>query len=83
MMKLSVLSPDREIFSGEIQRVKVPGIMGQFEILNDHAAIISALGEGQIKVVKADGSTLTISIQQGFVEVLNNEVSLLVHGVNE
>ena len=80
-MNITVLSPDKELFSGEITGVKVPGIGGQFEILNNHAAIVSSLGEGNIKITKAGGEIMTFTIDKGFVEVLHNEVSLLVQGV--
>lgn len=82
-MTISILSPDKEIFHGEITSVKIPGVRGQFEILNNHAPIVSALGDGAVRVIKKDGGNLSFSIEKGFVEVLNNEVSLLVQGVTE
>ena len=81
-MNLVVLTPGKELFNGAVKSVKVPGISGQFEILNDHAAIVSALGEGQIRIIPETGNTEVFNIEKGFVEVLNNEVSLLVQGVN-
>ena len=80
-MNITVLSPDQEIFNGEITSVKVPGVNGQFEILNNHAAIVSALVEGQVRILKQGGEKMTFDIEKGFLEVLNNEVSLLVQGV--
>ncbi len=82
-MNITVLSPDKELFSGEITGVKVPGINGQFEILNNHAAIVSALASGGVRITKAGGASMTFSIEKGFVEVLHNEVSLLVQGVSD
>ncbi len=82
-MNISVLSPDKELFSGEITAVKVPGINGQFEILNNHAAIVSSLGEGGVRITKAGGEKMTFKIQKGFIEVLHNEVSLLVQGITD
>lgn len=82
-MKINVLSPDKEIFAGEIQSVKVPGVSGQFEILQNHAPIVSALVEGPIRIRKSSGDDFTFTIKKGFVEVLYNEVSLLVQGVTE
>lgn len=79
-MNLLVLTPEKEIFSGEIQSVKVPGMRGQFEILNGHAAIVSSLTNGNVRISTSSGSTETFTIEKGFVEVLNNEVSLLVQG---
>lgn len=79
-MYITVLTPDKEIFTGDIKALKVPGVAGQFEILNNHAPIVSALSRGRVRLVKTDGSTTEFDIQQGFVEVLNNDVSLLVTG---
>lgn len=82
-MNLSVLTPGKEVYTGEITSVKVPGITGQFEILNGHAAIVSALGVGPVRILTSDGKTINYTIEKGFIEVLNNEVSLLVQGLTE
>ena len=82
-MNLVVLTPDKEVFAGEIKSVKVPGVTGQFEILAGHAPIVSSLGEGTIRVIDTKGSSTSYSISKGFIEVLNNEVSLLVQGLTE
>ena len=80
-MNISILSPEKEIFSGEIDSVKVPGISGQFEVLKNHAPIVAALEKGSVRVKKRDGQSLQFNIDKGFIEVLRNEVSLLVQGV--
>jgi len=77
-MHLTILTPDSELFAGDIISVKVPGIAGQFEILKNHAPIVSALSYGTVRVKKTGGEDLTFQIKQGFIEVLNNEISLLV-----
>jgi len=79
-MNITVLSPDKEIFQGEITSVKVPGTSGQFEVLSNHAPIVSSLDDGQVRIIKSDGERMTFKIERGFIEVLNNEVSLLVQG---
>lgn len=80
-MNITVLTPDKEIFKGAITSVKVPGIDGKFQVLNNHAAIVSALTKGDIIIVKEGGEKLKLMIEKGFIEVLHNEVSLLVQGV--
>jgi F-type H+-transporting ATPase subunit epsilon len=80
-MNITVLTPDKEIFKGEITSVKVPGTGGEFQVLNNHAPIVSSLSNGKVAIAKADGSKLNFSIEKGFIEVLKNEVSLLVQGV--
>jgi F-type H+-transporting ATPase subunit epsilon len=82
-MTISILSPEKQIFSGEITSVTVPGASGQFEMLKNHAPIVAALKKGTVKVVKADGETMQFAVNGGFVEMLNNEVSLLVSGVSQ
>ena len=73
MLQLRIVSPERIEFTGEVESVKVPGTMGNFEILNDHAPIISSLQKG---VVEYDGQKL--DILGGFVAVQKNEVSVCV-----
>ena len=77
-MNISVLSPEKEIFSGEITSVKVPGATGQFEVLQNHAPIVAALAEGSVRIKKANGETFNFDIEKGFIEVLYNQISLLV-----
>lgn len=80
-MNLEILTPEKKLFSGHVYGVQMPGISGSFEVLEKHAPLISALKEGAIKVLKDKQSTLsTFSIKGGFVEVLNNNVTVLVEG---
>ncbi len=82
-MNLTVLTPGKELFNGAITSVKVPGFNGQFEVLKNHAPIVSALQNGEVRILPASGEKVTFSIEKGFIEVLNNEVSVLVQGVKE
>ncbi len=82
-MNLVILSPEREIFSGAVRSVKVPGAEGQFEMLNNHAPIVAALKKGDVRVIQANGERTVFKVSGGFVECLNNEVSVLVSGVAE
>lgn len=77
MLKLRIVSPERVVFNGEVESLKVPGMLGEFEILNNHAPIISSLVSGNVTYTsKEDGNTL--AVKGGFVEVKKNEVSLCV-----
>ncbi|MFN0033571.1 MAG: ATP synthase F1 subunit epsilon [Saprospiraceae bacterium] len=82
-MNLVILSPEKEIFAGEVKSVIVPGSEGQFQMLQNHAAIVSSLQKGEVKVTKANGEKVTFGVEGGFVECLHNEVSLLVSSVKE
>ena len=77
MLTLKIVSPERIVYTGEVDSVLVPGTMGQFEILNDHAPIISTLVEGKV-VYSTKGTKNERQIVGGFVEVKKNEVSLCV-----
>jgi F-type H+-transporting ATPase subunit epsilon len=60
--------------------VQLPGVTGSFELLNKHAPMISALKTGRIKVLNDKTHTTFFEIRSGFVEVLNNRVTVLVEG---
>lgn len=81
-MNLTALTPEKQIYQGSIKSVKVPGSGGQFEILKDHAPIVAALSEGEVRIISQEGKTTKFQIKKGFVEVLNNEVSLLIQAMN-
>ncbi|MCC6462638.1 MAG: ATP synthase F1 subunit epsilon [Saprospiraceae bacterium] len=82
-MNLVILSPEKEIFSGAVQSVKVPGTTGSFEMLENHAPIVSSLRNGEVRIITSKGEKISFQVDGGFVEMLNNEVSLLVAGVKE
>lgn len=82
-MNIVILSPEKQLFSGPVKSVKVPGASGSFEMLDNHAPIVSSLEAGQIRIIKENGEKMTLTVEGGFVEMLNNEVSLLVAGVKE
>ena len=77
MLQLKIVSPEKIEFCGAVDSVLVPGTMGQFEILTDHAPIISTLQNGVVEYATAEGKT-QLEIQGGFVAVQKNEVSLCV-----
>lgn len=78
-MKLTVLTPEKKLFEGDITGVKVPGANGSFEILKDHAPIVSALDKGVVRI-NENGGFKSYEIESGFVECLNNNVTVLVEG---
>jgi F-type H+-transporting ATPase subunit epsilon len=80
-MILEILTPEKKLYSGEVQGVQLPGIDGLFEILDKHAPLVSALGVGKVKVLKKGLADETFTIQGGFVEVIDNKATVLVEGV--
>lgn len=77
-MILEILTPGSKIFSDEVTGVQLPGIHGQFEVLNRHAPLVSALGKGVLKILVDKNNAENYSISGGFVEVLQNKVVVLV-----
>ncbi len=76
-LKLKIVSPEKVEFNGEAEIVKVPGLMGIFEVLSNHAPIVSALQEGVVEFVTKD-SRKELAITGGFVEVQKNDVNICV-----
>jgi F-type H+-transporting ATPase subunit epsilon len=76
-MQLDILTPDKALFSGQITSIILPGSKGQFEILNNHAAIVSSLEKGTIKVKTADGKAEMFEVNGGVVEVMDNKIVVL------
>ena len=80
-MLLEILTPEKKLFSGDVQGVQLPGIDGLFEVLDKHAPLVSALGVGNVKVLQKGSASETYAIKGGFVEVINNKATVLVEGV--
>ena len=78
MLRLKIISPEKRIFDGEVNRVTVPGTLGEFEILVNHAPIISSLESGKVSYEIATGELNQLEIESGFVEVQKNVISLCV-----
>lgn len=76
-MKLEITSPDRQIFSGDVTLVQLPGSDGLFEILNNHAPMIAVLGPGRAKIQDAEGKIRFFDIKGGVCEVLENKITVL------
>jgi F-type H+-transporting ATPase subunit epsilon len=76
-MHIEIINPDKTIWSGEADLVQLPGKDGSFEILNNHAPIISVLASGKVKVIEPDKKVQFYEIKGGVIEVLNNKVLIL------
>ena len=77
-MEIEIVTPDKNVYSGEIKLVKLPGTGGSFEILKNHAALVSTLEKGQIKVIDTHNDVKFFDINDGVVEVLNNKITVLL-----
>jgi len=76
-MILEVITPDTTLFKGEVVLVQLPGLDGLFEILNNHAPMVAALGKGRIKYQQEDRKNQYLEINGGVLEVINNKVLIL------
>ena len=79
-MHLEILTPDKKVFSGEVTSVNLPGSGGYFEVLTNHAPLISTLDKGKIKI--NGGSSDDISVDGGVVEVLNDKIIVLAESLS-
>jgi F-type H+-transporting ATPase subunit epsilon len=80
-MKIEIITPDKKVFEGEIKSVRVPGKKGSFQVLKDHAPIISTLEGGPVMLVDTEGKESVLEISGGVIEVKNNKVILLADSV--
>ncbi len=76
-MYLEIITPEKKIFSGEVESIKLPGADGSFGVLNNHAPIIAALKKGIVKVTDSKKHVENFEINGGVVEVLKNKVIVL------
>lgn len=79
-MKLSIITPDKLAYEGDVTSVTVPGTAGSFQILKDHAAIVSTLEDGKV-IVKNSNEELVIIIKGGVVEAKDNNIIILAEGI--
>lgn len=81
MMRLEIITPDDIVYKGEVTSVTLPGGAGQFQILNNHAPVLSSLAEGKIILKTTDGEDKTFDVKGGVVEVLQNKIIVLAESV--
>ena len=76
-MLIEIISPEATLFSGEVTRAKFPGKDGSFEVLNNHAPIVSVLKKGKIRLVDAGNQTTFIEVNGGVIELQKNKIIVL------
>ena len=76
-MILEIITPEKVAFKGEVTSVKLLGTSGEFEVLNNHAPIISTLTRGSIRVIKADNNTEIFDVNGGVIEMQSNKIVVL------
>ncbi|MBO5185629.1 MAG: ATP synthase F1 subunit epsilon [Prevotella sp.] len=76
-LKLRIVSPEKVEFNGDVVSVTVPGQLGRFEVLQNHAPIISSLLNGVVEYKTISGA-YQLNISGGFIEVQKNNVNICV-----
>jgi F-type H+-transporting ATPase subunit epsilon len=76
-MFLKVISPEKYIYEGEVVLVQLPGTMGSFEILNNHAPLIARIDKGKLKVIDESRNKFYLEVNSGVVEVKDNNIVVL------
>ncbi len=79
-MFLEIITPDKQVYSGEILSTTLPGTKGSFQVLKNHAPMISTLEKGRI-VIKNSSEEKIIHIEGGIVEILNNNIVVLAESI--
>ncbi len=74
---VEIVSPSGSVYRGEAERLRAPGVAGAFEVLHNHAPMIAAIELGPLFVTTPSGERIAFATTGGFVEVLNNTVTIL------
>jgi F-type H+-transporting ATPase subunit epsilon len=79
-MILEIITPEKNVFNGEVDSVILPGKNGQFQVLKDHAPMVSTLKTGDL-VYEIGSKKETIVVDGGVLQVFNNKVLVLAEAV--
>lgn len=80
-MKIEIITPDRKVYEGDVKSIRVPGKKGSFQVLKDHAPIISTLENGPVIMVDQEDAETRYEINGGVIEVKANKIILLAESV--
>jgi F-type H+-transporting ATPase subunit epsilon len=81
--KLEIITPTKVIFSGDVTSFSAPGVVGGFQVLYNHAPLLAEIDVGVVKIVKLDGTEYRFATSGGFVNVLDNRVTMLAESVEK
>ncbi len=76
-MHLKVITPEAVVYEGEVSLVQMPGKMGSFEVLHNHAPIVAKLDKGKVKIIDMLRNTIYLDISSGLVHVKNNRIKIV------
>lgn len=78
-MTLKIISADSVLYTGEVSSVTLPGAMGEFTVLKDHASLLATLAAGTVRYTDLSGAELSISVTGGIADIDSNIVSVCVY----
>ncbi len=78
-MTLRIISAQQIVYSGEVTAVTLPGTMGEFTVLKNHAALLATLTAGKVRYTETDGKEDSADITGGIADVDNNVISVCVY----
>jgi len=81
LFNLEIVGPGKQIYSGKVISVTAPGALGEFQILFNHAAMVSNLVNGRLKIIDSENKEILFALNGGILEVRNNNVSILAESI--
>ena len=83
LLDVEIVAPNKTIYTGRIKSITLPGSKAPFQVLFNHAPIVSSLETGKIKLVDESGKEIIFASTSGFAEVSKNVVSVMVESADE
>ncbi|MCW3806402.1 F0F1 ATP synthase subunit epsilon [Plebeiibacterium marinum] len=77
-LNLEIITPQKILYSADVGLIQLPGINGSFTVLKNHAAIVSKLVKGKIRVIGKDGKESFFNCANGIFECKNNKATILL-----
>ena len=81
--ELEIVTPRKVVYAGDVLSFSAPGVLGGFQVLYNHAPLLAAIGIGEVKVTEAGGQEARYATSGGFVDVVNNHVTLLAESLEQ
>ena len=78
-LKLEIVTPDAQIFKGDVDMVELPGAEGEMGILPEHEMLVTELSAGELRIIK-NGQTEVLAIGEGFAEITAHNIGILTEG---
>lgn len=82
-LNIEILTPFGKIYTDEIKSCIIPGMLGQFQVLKDHASLLAAVDIGMITIEEKSGKKIALATSGGYCEVDNNNVKLIVESAEK